>query len=266
MPALNTISPKHLMRLLGTPDAPVIIDVRLDEDVALIPVLIPTAQKLNHTQSDTLLAAATDRQVVVVCHKGLKLSHGTAAVLRAHGHAAEVLEGGAVAWSESALPATPIDQLSSTTRWVTRQRPKVDRIACGWLIRRFIHPAAEILFVPHRQVIDVASRFDAIPFDVADVVLTHRGAHCTFDAIIADYGLSHPALDRLAKVVRAADTDQHATSPQAAGLLAVSVGLSRMWRDDVAQLDAAMPIYDALYRWARDGFSETHATDLGADA
>lgn len=264
MPQLNTITPKQLFRLIGTPQGPVIIDLRLAEDVATCPALIPTAQPLPHTDLDTIIARTRVRPCVLVCHKGLKLSHGVAALLRARGQQAEVLEGGAFAWAAAGYPAIAIAKLDRVDRWVTRQRPKIDRIACGWLIRRFINPDAQLLFVPPAEVIAVADRFDAIPFDVPGVTLTHRGQLCTFDAMIADYGLSHADLQNLARVVRAADTNTHDAVPQAAGLLAISVGLSQVHRDDVAQLDGAMPLYDALYRWARDGFAETHETSPGA--
>jgi hypothetical protein len=112
----------------------------------------------------------------------------------------------------------------------------------------------------------VASRFDATPFDIDGVFWSHRGDTCTFDTLIAECGLSTPALDRVATVVRAADTDRHDLAPQAAGLLALSVGLSRMFRDDLAQLDAGMLLYDALYRWARDGFDEGHDWPAGRAA
>ncbi len=266
MPQLNTIAPKQLMRLIGTPDVPVIVDVRIADDVALHPHVIPTALKLDHDAFDAILAATQGHPSVIICHEGHKLSHGVAARLRSRGQKAEVLEGGAVAWAGADYPAIPLAKSQTSARWVTRARPKIDRIACGWLIRRFINQGAEILYVPRAEVIGVAQRFDAIPFDVADVALTHRGDLCTFDAMIADFGLSHPALERLASVVRAADTNTHDQSPEAAGLLALSVGLSRMCRDDVTQLETALPVYDALYRWARDGFTETHETDLGGQA
>lgn len=258
MSDFNTISPENLMRRIGLPDAPLIIDVRLADDVSAAPKAIPTSIVQDFTDRSGLLVAAEGRACVVVCHKGLKLSHGVAAILRHGGIKAEVLKGGHVGWLAAGLPTINHNALPTTPLWVTRHRPKIDRIACPWLIRRFIDPQATFMFVPPAEVMNVADRFDAIPFDVAGVTYTHRGDHCTFDAMIADFGLNHPALDRLATVVRAADTDDHAASPQAAGLLAMSVGLSRMYKDDTHQLDAAMPLYDALYRWARDGFDEGH--------
>jgi hypothetical protein len=148
--------------------------------------------------------------------------------------------------------------LPATSLWVTRHRPKIDRIACPWAIRRFIDPAARFLFVAPSEVAAVADRFGAIPFDIEGATISHRGDRCSFDAILDDFTLHSEALDRLALVVRAADTDRHDLAPQAAGLLALSVGLSRMFRDDQQQLEAGIALYDALYRWARDGHEEGH--------
>lgn len=143
-------------------------------------------------------------------------------------------------------------------KWVTRERPKIDRIACPWLIRRFIDPTAPVLFVAPSEVEAVAGRFGAIPFDIEGVTFSHRGERCSFDALLDDFQLHTEALDRMAAVIRGADTDRHDLAPQAAGLLALSVGLSRMFRDDLQQLDAGIALYDALYRWARDGHEEGH--------
>jgi hypothetical protein len=136
-------------------------------------------------------------------------------------------------------------------RWVTRERPKIDRIACPWLIARFIDPEPEFLFVPAADVAAVARTRNAIAYDVPDVRLTHAGDHCSFDAFLREYALKDPALQRLAEIVRAADTDRLDRSPQAAGLLAISLGLSQLHADDHQQLAAGMPVYDALYAWCR---------------
>ena len=266
MPGPNQITPAQLMRLIGTPDAPTIIDVRIPDDFAAHPHLIPTATRHAHRQTAALAPSLMGQRVVVVCQRGQKLSEGTAALLRTHGIAAETLEGGTEAWMAATLPMVPAASLPATNLWVTRHRPKIDRIACPWLIRRFIDPTARFLFVAPAEVADVASRFDATPFDIEGVFWSHRGDTCTFDTLIAECALSTPALDRLALVVRAADTDRHDLSPQAAGLLAISVGLSRQYRDDLAQLEAGMILYDALYRWARDGHDEGHDWPAGRSA
>ncbi len=256
MPQPNHITPAQLMRLIGTPDAPTIFDVRVADDIAADPRAVPTAILRPHDQFDRALVGVT--RAVIVCHKGRKLSEGVAAILRAQGIAAEVLEGGHVAWAAAGLPLVPMPTLAQSSLWVTRQRPKIDRIACPWLIRRFVNPSAQVLFVAPAEVADVAAKFGATPFDIDGVAFSHEGDLCSFDIMLREFGLQTPALLRLAGVVRAADTNRHDLSPQAAGLLAVSVGLSRQYRDDLAQLQAGMVVYDALYRWARDGFDETH--------
>ena len=140
-----------------------------------------------------------------------------------------------------------------------RARPKVVRIACPWLIRRFIDPKAVFLFVVPSEVAAVADRFKATPFDVADAFWGDRGDKCTFDVMIEEFGLDSDALARLALIVRGADTGRLELTPQSAGLLAASLGYSRMYRDDLAQIEAAMALYDAFYRWSRDAANETHA-------
>jgi rhodanese-related sulfurtransferase len=263
MPGYNRITPQQLFRLIGTPDAPVPIDLRLPEDAAADPFLIPTAIRCAHTEVESLLPRLAGRRAVTICARGRKLSEGGAALLRLNGIPAEVLDGGAAAWSEAALPRVPMASFTPGGLWVTRARPKVDRIACPWLIRRFVDPAARFLFVAPSEVLDVADRFGATPFDVEGVAWSHRGPLCTFDVMVQEFGLATEALDRLATVVRAADTDRHDLAPQAAGLLALSVGLSRQYRDDLEQLEAGMILYDALYRWARDGFDEGHDWPAG---
>jgi hypothetical protein len=134
-------------------------------------------------------------------------------------------------------------------KWVTRERPKIDRLACPWLIRRFIDPDAEIRYVPAAQVLAIAETEGAIPFDVPGVELTHVGPLCSFDAFLAKYRLEDAALARLAEIVRAADTDTLDRSPQASGLLAISLGLGANITDDQVLLATTLPLYDALYTW-----------------
>ena len=267
MPGLSEISPAQLFRLLGTREAPALIDVRLAEDLASDPYLVPTTRLCHHQEAGSLSAWIGSRPAVLICQRGRKLSHGAAALLRTLGHGAEVLEGGSRAWAEAGLPRVPLSVLPSPgSLWVTRSRPKIDRIACPWLIRRFLDPEARFLFVPAAEVLAVAERFGAIAFDIQGAPHEHDGPLCTFDTMIRHFGLGSEALDRLAAVVRGADTDAHHLAPQAAGLLAVSVGLSRMFRDDLAQLEAGMLLYDALYRWARDGHEEGHDWPAGRKA
>jgi hypothetical protein len=144
-------------------------------------------------------------------------------------------------------------------QWVTRERPKIDRIACPWLILRFIESDAEFLYVPADQVLTVAARTGAIPYDIPGVELSHAGELCSFDAFLEKYALKEPALIRLAEIVRAADTDTLERSPPAAGLLAISLGLGANIADDLELLKSALPIYDALYTWCRSVDGERHS-------
>ncbi|MDW4551420.1 sulfurtransferase/chromate resistance protein [Defluviimonas sp. D31] len=258
MPGFTAIAASQLARLIGTPDAPALIDIRTEEDFAADPRLIPGAFRHSYDRIDSLAPELTGRHAVVICQKGQKLSEGAAALLRCHGVAAESLEGGALAWAAERLSMIPAAALPRSRLWVTRHRPKIDRIACPWLIRRFVDAEARFLFVAPAEVSAVADRFGATPYDIEGVPFSHRGEKCSFDALLDDLCLRSEALDRLALVVRGADTDRHELAPQAAGLLAISVGLSRQYRDDLAQLEAGMVLYDALYRWARDGFEEGH--------
>jgi hypothetical protein len=134
-------------------------------------------------------------------------------------------------------------------KWVTRERPQVDRVACPWLIRRFVDPAAEFLFVPNGQVRATSEREGAIPYDIAGVELGHHGDECSFDAILRRYGLDDPALHRLARIVRGADTDQKDLTPESRGLEAIARGFGLAYANDHEQLAAEFPVYDALYAW-----------------
>lgn len=261
------MSNQTLWSLIGTPDCPAIVDVRIADDVHEIPFLIPSSTQLAHTDVAAWAHTFAGRHVVVSCHKGLKLSEGVAALLRLRGIEASVLIGGMVAWREIGLPLVPIAKIPNRsdgkTRWVTRARPKIDRIACPWLVRRFVDPNAEFLFVEASQVSGVAERFKATPFDVDSGFWSHRGEACTFDTMIAEFGLLSPALKTLSEIIRGADTARLDLTPQSAGLLAISLGLSRLHGSDLEQLDAGMLIYDALYAWARNGQSETHNWPAG---
>ena len=143
-------------------------------------------------------------------------------------------------------------------KWVTRERPKIDRIACPWLIKRFIDQDPEFLYVPPAQVLEVARSTGAVPYDVPNVELSHVGELCSFDAFLNKYGLDDPALQHLARIVRGADTSRHDLTAQSGGLFAISLGLSANFPDDHEMLDHGMVIYDALFRWCRDLQSETH--------
>ena len=259
MSATNSITPEKLARLIGTPASPVIVDVRPDGSE-----LLPASLRRPAESVSEWAHALIGQKVVVACVHGQERSAGVAAILRSEGVDAETLEGGFVAWRDAGLPvidAAKLPQRDSLGRtvWVTRARPKVDRIACPWLIRRFVDPTAVFLFVAPSEVAGVAERFHATPFDVDSVFWSHRGEQCSFDTMVEEFGLSSiGALSRLAVIVRGADTARPEIAPQAAGLLAASLGLSRMYCDDLEQLEAGMLLYDAFYRWCRDAVDETH--------
>ncbi len=143
-------------------------------------------------------------------------------------------------------------------QWITRERPKIDRIACPWLIVRFIDPNAEFLYVPSGEVLRIAGATGAIPYDIPGVELSHDGELCSFDTFLKKYALTEPALLDLAIIVRGADTDRLDLAPQCAGLLAISLGLSHIFQDDHACLAQGLVIYDALYAWCRHVRSERH--------
>jgi len=266
MSATISITAEKLIRLVGTPACPAIVDVRTEEDFKKDPRLVPGARRRPFGEVDRWADEFAGRSVVVICEKGLKLSHGVAAWLRHGSIDAETLEGGTLGWAEAQLPMVstavmPAADPKGRTVWVTRARPKVDRIACPWLIRRFVDPAAVFLYVAASEVASVAERFSATPFDIdgPNVFWSHRGELCTFDVMLDEFGLSGvESLRRLAMLVRGADLDKPQLAPQAAGLLAASLGLSRMYSDDLEQLQAGMLLYDAFFRWCRDAVDETH--------
>lgn len=143
-------------------------------------------------------------------------------------------------------------------KWITRERPKIDRIACPWLIARFIDKAPEFLYVPSSDVLRIAHETGAIPYDIPNVEFSHDGEFCSFDAFLKKYKLTDPALQQLAEIVRGADTSNLGLTPQSSGLYAISLGLSKNFSDDHEMLKHGMVMYDALYAWCKDCQSETH--------
>ena len=258
MPAINAITVDKLARLVGTPACPFVIQLGGAEG------LIPGAMRGDPDSVPSWGTRLGATAVVVACPDGGSASAGIAAWLRQEGVRAETLDGGISAWREARLPVVDESRLpprdsDGRTTWVTRARPKVDRIACPWLIRRFVDRSARFLFVAPGEVAGVAERFGATPFDVDGVHWSHRGELCTFDVMVDELGLAgFEALARLAVIVRGADTGRPGLAPQSAGLLAASLGLSRVHADDLEQLEAGMGLYDAFYRWARDAVDEVH--------
>jgi rhodanese-related sulfurtransferase len=211
MRAPNTISIEKLVRLIGTPRCPTLIDVRADDAFDADPYLIPSSQHYTFEKLGVSSEVPGSQPAVVICQEGTSLSQGVAAWLRERGVPAEVLEGGFDAWKQAKLPLVPVSKLPpidprGRTVWVTRARPKIDRIACPWLIRRFVDPRAVFLFVPPSDVVEVAERFGGAPFDIEDVFWSHRGETCTFDTMVEEFGLGTPSLLHLATIVRGADT------------------------------------------------------------
>jgi rhodanese-related sulfurtransferase len=259
------ISAEELRRRIGTGEAPLIYDVRRREAFAGSPQVLPTARWREHTQAGEWsrdLPRAAD--VVLYCVHGHNVSQLAATVLREAGLRARVLQGGFEAWRHAGLPligkaALPGRDETKPSRWVTRLRPKIDRIACPWLIRRFIDAQAQFYFVEPEQVVPVAKELHAIAYDVEGVEITHAGALCTFDTLIERFGIGDAALRDLAPIVRGADTGRFDLAAEAAGLLAVSLGISALCGgDDAKALDRGFPIYDALYAWRRSAAAETH--------
>jgi len=189
MAALNEITVPQLLRLIGTPDAPAIVDISIDPDFADDPLLIPGAFRHPHTDLPGLITRLDGRPCVVTCQQGIKLSQGLVARLRNDGHAAEYLSGGNYAWrahdTAPRIPAAALPELvDGATLWVTRHRPKIDRIACPWLIRRFVDTGARFLFVSPGEVAGVADRYGATPFDIEATFWSHRDECCTFDTML----------------------------------------------------------------------------------
>ena len=241
-----SISAADLRKSLLGSTPPLVIDVRRNERFFEATDLIRGALRRDPARiaewSKTLPRAAT---VVVYCVHGHEVSQNAAKAL-----GAKYLEGGIEHWREEGgelarkAPNAP-------TRWVTRERPKIDRIACPWLVRRFIDPGAEFFYVPAAAVKQFAQKETAIPYDVADVEFTHVAERCSFDAFLDKFHLQEPALDVLATIVRGADTGRLDLAPQAPGLLAISQGLSRIYENDLEMLEHGMVMYDALYAWCR---------------
>jgi len=254
------ITPTELSQQLATFPPPALVDVRrqaaFDRDANLIPAALRRLPEAVDAWAATL---EPWRPVVVYCVHGHEVSQNAAAALRVRGLDARYLDGGLERWRAEGRDVRPF---SPPTRWVTRERPKIDRIACPWLVRRFIDPAAEFFYVPNADVRAFAAANGATAYDIPDVDYTHVGPECSFDAFIRRHALSHPALDALAKIVRAADTSTLDRAAEAPGLLAASLGLSAMFADDHAMLKWGMLVYDSLYASCRQrcqtGETETH--------
>jgi rhodanese-related sulfurtransferase len=191
------------------------------------------------------------RPVVIYSGDGSKVSEGMAASLRAGGVDAAYLDGGLSGWLEMNLPTRRRLPGRADNTWVTREHPKVDRIACPWLVSRFINPAAEFLYVLPDRVTAVADETGGIPYDIKGAEFGHVGDRCSFDAIIRIFDIKDPVLDRVATIVRGADTSRLDLAPECEGLYAISIGLSANFPDDHEMLSHGLVVYDALYAWCR---------------
>jgi rhodanese-related sulfurtransferase len=257
MTKVQPISPTDLYLQLGTARAPVLIDVRTELDSDGDRRLIASALPMPVTPEQWTIDLESGQCFVVYDGQGDEASEGVAGVLCGFGKDARFLEGGFAAWVTNGLP-TRRQLTTGTSKWITRERPKIDRIACPWLIRRFIDPGAEFIYVPADQVLDEAKALGAIPYDIPDVEFSHEGERCSFDTFLRLYDIKDPPLERLALIVRGADTSRHDLAPQCGGLFAISLGLSANFPDDHAMLGHGMVIYDALYTWCRNLQAETH--------
>jgi rhodanese-related sulfurtransferase len=247
------ISAASLRHSLASARPPIVIDVRKTPAFLDAPHLVRGALRrdpLRVAEWGKSLPSGAD--VVVYCVHGHEVSQGAAKAL-----GARYLEGGIEGWRAAGgeLSGKP---KGASSRWVTRERPKIDRIACPWLVKRFVDPDAEFLYVPTPDVKKVAVESSAVPYDIPDVEFSHVGDLCSFDAFLRIFNLRDPALDALAVIVRGADTSRHDLAPQAAGLLAISLGLSLNYKDDLEMLAQGMTMYDALYSWCRKGKDEVH--------
>jgi rhodanese-related sulfurtransferase len=244
--------------------SPVIIDVRRRPVYEEAPTVLPGARWRPHLDSGSWAGEVPPgSDVVIYCVYGHNVSQLAAAELRARGISANFLQGGIAAWAEAGFPligksnfAPPESAVPS--KWVTRWRPKIDRIACPWFIRRFVDPRARILYVEPAQVLSVAEELEATAFDIEGAPITHDGPRCSFDTLLDHFSIADKSLRLMADIVRGADTADFGLTPQSAGLLAVSLGLSAQCDDDQETLARGMTVYDALYAWANLARGETH--------
>jgi len=265
MPLHYSITPSELWRLMATPNAPVIVDVRRADAIGASNRLLPASILCDPRDMRAWTLDRNSGLIVIACKHGHERSQMATAELRERGIDARVLAGGFEAWCAEGLPVVDRSEClrlfpSRPSLWVTRRRPKIDRVACPWLVRRFLDPQAKFLFVDPPEVTAVARETGAIPLDIEGVELSHEGERCSFDTMLRLFGLeSEKSLARLAMIVRGADTARPDLAPEAAGLLAVSLGLSELAADDDhALLRRGFPVYDALFAWLRYAAGERH--------
>jgi rhodanese-related sulfurtransferase len=266
----SSIQPHQVFSLLGRADTPLIIDVRRPAAFEQSLRMLVGSIRVAPENIAAFAKASPPRKVIVYCVYGHEVSAKAAEELQNAQWQVQLLAGGfeggqdavdaepdMASWRSQALPSlikrpdwgVPSERSS---RWITRERPKIDRIACPWLIKRFIDPFAEFYYVPTQQVFDEAERLKTIPYDIPGAPVSHEGPNgerCSFDALLKGFDLQIAALDKLAEIVRGADTDRLELVPQSAGLLALSLGMSALHHDDQTMLASMLPAYDALYAW-----------------
>lgn len=254
-----TIPYARLDEDLRSSDAPLLVDVRRRASyLAAEEKARGALRREPGTEANWARALPRSARIVVYCARGGEVSQGVASELTRCGFDARYLTGGFESWRAGGGALEP-KPAGASSRWVTRARPKIDRIACPWLIARFVDPDAEFLYVPPGEVQLVAREKGAIPFDVPDVAFSHLDDRCTFDSFLDCYRLRDPSLLELAMIIRGADTGKLKLAAECAGLLAISLGLSRTFTDDHEMLRQGMVLYDALYAWCKDGKAELHS-------
>jgi rhodanese-related sulfurtransferase len=256
---IPSITIPDLARTIAAGRFPMLLDVRREERYVEAADTIRGARR---RRPDTLAQWAgdlpRDAEIVVACVHGHEVSQTTAAELLRRGFRARYLIDGIEGWLSAGGPMQ-VKPPAQPSRWITRERPKIDRIACPWLVRRFIDADARFLYVPAEEVFARAEVWQATPYDIPGAAYSHDGDLCSFDAFITRHHLDDdPALARLALIVRGADTGHPELAPQSPGLLAVSLGLSAMLQDDDVMLDRGMLLYDALYAWCASATNERH--------
>jgi rhodanese-related sulfurtransferase len=258
-----TISVDALYAQLGLTDSPAVVDLRNAAELAHLPRLIPGSVVSDPGKGSEWAGTLPHaRQLAVCCSRNAVAGTMAVAELAANGFPVFLVAGGIEAWIDSGYPTVRArNELSAPggSRWITRERPKIDRLACPWLVRRFIDPHALFFYTAPHCVRSEAAALGAEPYDIADVTFSHRGPRCSFDAFLAEFDLHDPILSRLADIVRAADTGELGHAREAPGLLAISLGLSATIADDIVLLEQAMPIYDALYAWCKKAHHEAHS-------
>jgi len=266
-----SISPAQFNARFGTGAAPLVLDVRRDAKFAGSDRLLAGALRCAPQDVAAFASSHPPGEALVYCVYGHNVSEEAVITLRKAGWDAHKLQGGleggepgvddpqtVAAWrAHPPLSFTKRADWGVTgtapSRWITRVRPKIDRVACPWLIQRFIDPRAEFFYVPATDVLSQAQALNAVAYDMPGAPVSHAGELCSFDALLRGFALTDAALDLLATIVRGADTNRLDLAAPAAGLLAVSLGMSRLHAtDDQAMLQAALPVYDALYAWCRE--------------